>query len=60
MKIQLVIFKNIYTLIQYKGHKSNFKKFIKGVFFSESAIRFLDLQISKKKNIPKNYLELEI
>ena len=32
---------------------------IKGGFFSESAICFLDLQISKK-NIPKNYLELEI
>ena len=31
----------------------------KGGFFSESAICFLDLQISKK-NIPKNYLELEI
>ena len=31
----------------------------KGGFFSESAIRFSDLQISKK-NIPKNYLELEI
>ena len=32
---------------------------IKGGFFSESAIRFSDLQISKK-NIPKNYPELEI
>ena len=31
----------------------------KGGFFSESAIRFLGLQISKK-NIPKNYPELEI
>ena len=31
----------------------------KGGFFSESAMCFLDLQISKK-NIPKNYLELEI
>ena len=31
----------------------------KGVFFSESAIRFSNLQISKKK-IPKNYPELEI
>ena len=31
----------------------------KGGFFSESAICFLDLQISKK-NIPKSYLELEI
>ena len=31
----------------------------KGGFFSESAIRFLNLQISKK-NIPKNYPELEI
>ena len=29
----------------------------KGGFFSESAIRFLDLE---KKNIAKNYLELEI
>jgi hypothetical protein len=33
--------------------------FYKGGFFSESAMRFLDLQISKK-NIPKNYPELEI
>ena len=31
----------------------------KGGFFSESAIRFFNLQISKK-NIPKNYPELEI
>ena len=31
----------------------------KGGFFSESTIRFLSLQISKK-NIPKNYPELEI
>ena len=30
-----------------------------GGFYSESAIRFLDLQISKK-NIPKNYPKLEI
>ena len=28
-------------------------------FFLESAMRFLDLQISKK-NIPKSYPELEI
>ena len=36
------------------------KNFIaKGGFFSESGIRFSDLQISKK-NIPKNYPELEI
>ena len=33
---------------------------LKGGFFSESAMRFLDLQISKKKNIPKSYPELEI
>ena len=32
----------------------------KGGFFSESAIRFSDLQIKKKKNIPKNYPKLEI
>ena len=31
----------------------------KGGFFSESAMRFLDLQISKK-NIPKSCPELEI
>ena len=31
----------------------------KGGFFSESVIRFSYLQISKK-NIPKNYPELEI
>ena len=30
-----------------------------GGFFSESAMCFLDLQISKK-DIPKNYPELEI
>ena len=35
------------------------KIFAKGGFFSESAMCFLDLQISKK-NIPKNYPELEI
>ena len=34
-------------------------RFCKGGFFSESAMRFLDLQISKK-NIPKSYPELEI
>ena len=34
------------------------KTFFKGGFFSESAIRFSNLQ--KKKNIPKNYPELEI
>ena len=33
---------------------------VKGGFFSESVIRFSDLQISKTKNIPKNYPELEI
>ena len=32
----------------------------KGGFFSESVIRFSNLQISKKKNIPKIYPELEI
>ena len=32
----------------------------KGGFFSESAMCFLDLQISKKKKNPKNYPELEI
>ena len=32
---------------------------IKGAFFSESEIRFSNLPISKK-NIPKNYPELEI
>jgi hypothetical protein len=32
----------------------------KGGFFSESAIHFSDLQISKKKELPKNYPELEI
>ena len=39
--------------------QSCFLGFIKGGLFSESAIRFLDLQISKK-NIPKYYPELEI
>ena len=44
-----------------KGLSSFFRKVgFKGGFFPESVIRFLDLQISKKKNIPKNYLELEI
>ena len=32
----------------------------KGGFFSESAMCFSNLQISKKENIPKNYPELEI
>ena len=31
----------------------------KGGFFSESAIRFLDLQIWKKKKIPKTILNLK-
>ena len=35
------------------------EKRAKGGFFSESVIRFSNLQISKK-NIPKNYPELEI
>ena len=34
--------------------------YCKGGFFSESAIRFSNLKISKTKNIPKNYPELEI
>ena len=43
-----------------EGHKKyTYNVKTKGGFFSESAICFLDLQISKKK-IPKNYLELEI
>ena len=33
---------------------------LKGGFYSESAIRFLDLQISKTKYSEKNYPELEI
>ena len=33
--------------------------FAKGGFFSESVIRFSNLQISKK-DIPKNYPQLEI
>ena len=37
-----------------------FDLFLKVAFFSESVIRFLNLPISKKKYIPKNYLELEI
>ena len=36
------------------------KDHVKGGFYSESSINFLDLHISKKKNIPKNYPELEI
>ena len=35
------------------------KDHVKGGFYSESSINFLDLHISKK-NIPKNYPELEI
>ena len=34
--------------------------FAKGGFFSESLMNFLDLQIYKKKIIPKNYPDLEI
>ena len=37
----------------------NQAQMIKVAFFSESAIRFSNIQISKK-NIPKNYPELEI
>ena len=33
---------------------------IKGGFFLESAFHFFHLQISKRKNIPKSYPELEI
>ena len=39
--------------------QQKFRPSTKGGFFSESAIRFSDLQISKQ-NIPKNYPELEI
>ena len=38
---------------------SDFKEVNKGGFFSECAMCFSNLQISKK-NIPKNYPELEI
>ena len=43
-----------YTGIYYLG-----RYMTKDGFFSESSIHFLDVQISKK-NIPKNYPELEI
>ena len=33
---------------------------LKVAFFQKVQFVFLDLQISKKKNIPKNYLELKI
>ena len=33
---------------------------IKSVFFSESAIRFSNLQIPPQKNIPNNYPDLKI
>ena len=39
--------------------KGDFSLVHKGGFFSESAMCFLDLQILKK-DIPKNYPELEI
>ena len=45
--------------IRKESKKGNRQSITKGGFFSESAIRFSDLQISKK-NIPKNYPELEI
>ena len=32
----------------------------KGVFFSESAMKFFQISKSQKKNIQKNYPELEI
>jgi hypothetical protein len=32
----------------------------KGGFFSESAMKFFQISKSQKKNIPKNYPELEI
>ena len=49
------------TTCRWKIWNSNSKmKYLnKGGFFSESAMRFSDLQISKK-NIAKNYPELEI
>ena len=34
--------------------------FAKGGFFSESAMKFSQISKSQKKNIPKNYPELEI
>ena len=40
-------------------HNFNTEWTFVGVFFSESAIRFSNLQISKE-NIPKNYPELGI
>ena len=52
------------TLVVPNAEKKKIKAFItkevcKGGFFSESAIRVSNLQISKKY-IPKNYPELEI
>ena len=60
----------IYFFIPFKDHMSTkntkyssiileHQQVSKGGFSSESAIRFSDLQIKKKK-IPKNYPELEI
>ena len=52
-QLQIFLFTNVF--------KSTvcFLTLFKGGFFSESVIRFSDLQI-KKKNIPKNYPDLEI
>ena len=52
--IQQVVF---ISVIKFQLHRMLIAT--KGGFFSESAMRFLDLQISKK-NIPKSYPELEI
>ena len=45
----------LFTHVVYETNAVN----AKGGFFTESAIWFLHLQISKK-NIPKNYPELKI
>ena len=41
-------------------YRSGFMKQAKGGFLSESAMNFFQISKSQKKNIPKNYPELEI
>ena len=56
-KSQLLLVWNTYTLLSLIFHKNILPK---GGFFSESVMKFFQISKSQKKNIPKNYPELEI
>ena len=51
----------ILVTLDNQSTKNKVTKICKGGFFSDSAIKFFrSPNIKKKKNIPKNYPELEI